>query len=540
MLKQFEKRTIGVYFAIILLFVALMARVFAITGNEWISDVSAEQGRYILPVSTKRGDIYDSSGRLVVNTESENIIVLHLSIGDTPSDELVDFVKEQPNSDEIMAEIMTYKPVVIRTDSTTDIPEQSAVIKTYNRYSDNQIAPHIVGYVDSSMNGMTGIEAGFNSFLLQNTVNTSVAFTVDGIGTVFPGTGAEIINETQGEDLGIMLTIDKEIQQIAEKVAAEYLDSGAIVIADVKTGEIKASVSMPTYNPYDIEASLYDEGSPLINRAFYEYNVGSTFKLVVAAVALESGITSDHTHDCIGYTDIDGQIFRCNNLAGHGELSMQQAITVSCNPYFIELGIEVGYEAIYEMADALGFGKEQIFADGLSGNSGVLPIPSDVHVDAEVGNISFGQGRLMATPTQIAQAVAIIANGGTAPTLSLVKGICDKDGVLIESYRANSVITAMSEETAQFIIDSMIKVVEEGSGIKAQPEIGGAGGKTGSAQTGWIDEFGDEVVQAWFTGFFPADNPQYVISVLDEGGVYGSETSAPIFKKIVDEINKIK
>jgi penicillin-binding protein 2 len=183
----------------------------------------------------------------------------------------------------------------------------------------------------------------------------------------------------------------------------------------------------------------------------------------------------------------------------------------------------------------MGFGSSTQLAQGIVGASGVLT-EEELLYGGELANFSFGQGRLTATPLQIAAAVAAIANGGNLHTPQLVLGLTS-DGITIdqpcEPYVSGR---AMSTQTSDLPRKMMVQVVENGSGAKAKPEVGGAGGKTASAQTGRWNGEGKEEVQAWFAGFYPALSPRWSIVVLCENGGSGGDRAAPVFRQICSSI----
>ena len=191
------------------------------------------------------------------------------------------------------------------------------------------------------------------------------------------------------------------------------------------------------------------------------------------------------------------------------------------------------------MAKAIGFGRETQLAPGIVSQEGTLPTESDLNNLHELANFSFGQGKLTATPIQVASMVSAVANGGMAVTPKLVLG-STQDGKTIEEKEQPAPVRIFSEQTASILRQDMIGVVEEGSATMAKPQQGGAGGKTASAQTGMYDENGEEIVHAWFAGFFPAQNPKYAAVILIEGGEYGGMVASPLFKEIVDRYGPIE
>ena len=226
----------------------------------------------------------------------------------------------------------------------------------------------------------------------------------------------------------------------------------------------------------------------------------------------------------------------CHHRAGHGDTDMERALEQSCNPYFIALGRDLGDESILTMAEHMGFGQGSDFAEGVSASAGNLP--KSAASPLELANLSFGQGELLATPLQIAAMVSSIANGGYRVEPQLLLGWTEDGTIPQVAEQAEERI--FSQKTAELLRQYMIEVVEEGSGTNAKPTVGGAGGKTASAQTGRYDEQGEEVVHAWFAGFYPAEKPRYSIVVLAEGMESGGTYAAPVFRRICEQITVLE
>ena len=344
--------------------------------------------------------------------------------------------------------------------------------------------------------------------------------------------GMQVTGDSTPPQEGVVLTLDRRMQRVVQRVG-QQIEQGAIVVMDVQTGELAACASFPQYDPYNLEEALTDPDKPLLNRALMSYNVGSSFKLAVAAAALEEGISPAFSVNCVGGITVAGRIFYCHNRAGHQETDLRRAIEQSCNPYFVKLGQAAGGEQILGMAKALGFGRSTELAPGLTAAAGTLPTESDLQNLHELANFSFGQGKLTATPVQIAAMVSAVANGGMAVTPKLVLGTT-ADGQTVDYQQQPAAVRVFSEQTAAILREDMIGVVEEGSAPLAKPKEGGAGGKTASAQTGQYDEEGEEIVHAWFSGFFPAQQPKYAVVILIEGGEFGGQVASPLFQQIAD------
>ncbi|MBQ6877098.1 MAG: penicillin-binding protein 2 [Oscillospiraceae bacterium] len=402
------------------------------------------------------------------------------------------------------------------------------------RFSENTAAAHIIGYINGGK-GVSGIEKSYNGFLEKNGSSVSVSYSTDGTGRLFAGGEINLSEERVFDKSGVVLTLDLEIQKAAEKILSEETEKGAAVVMDVENGEILACASVPDFEPGRIADYLNEKGSPFVNRAFSAYTVGSTWKLVVAAAALESGISPERKFECTGSIEIDGRIYKCHWELGHGEIDMEKALEISCNPYFIDLAMEIGGKRILETAKNIGFGTKTDFGEGLFSSGGNLPTEEELFSKTVLASFAFGQGKLLATPVQLACLASSAANGGKAVVPKLVLGTYDRNGNWepTPDYSENPV---MSKKSADILKKMMINVVENGSGENAKPKEGTAGGKTASAQTGQFDEEGNEIIHAWFVGFFPAENPKYAVAVFAEGMNSGGDFAAPVFKRICEKI----
>lgn len=399
------------------------------------------------------------------------------------------------------------------------------------RYGQEQLARHVIGYL-SDNEGADGIEYAYNSLLREELPNNSVSYETDGFGRILSGSVKEVFR-TNSYKSGVVLTIDKDIQRICEE-AGRDIETGAIVCADVKSGDILAMASFPDYSPLKLSEALSDERSPLINRALYSYSVGSVFKLVTAAEAIEEGF-GDIAYDCHGNIDVEGKLFNCHKLDGHGVQNMTEAITNSCNTYFIDLSRCLELEKLRGMASMLGFGRENYLCAGITGSGGVLPTEKELLIPAERANFSFGQGKLSATPLQITQLTCAVANKGKMPILRLIKGIT-MDGEAVGNKKSPLHSQVMSEDTAEELRKMMILAVRENENSKARTDKMSVGAKTSTAQTGQYDDNGEELCHAWITGFFPARKPKYAVTVLIENGGYGNDAAAPVFREIAEKI----
>lgn len=523
------KRIVALFSVLILLFNAVIWRLSWLSRKEDFAQAANQQSTYTLEVSQSRGMIYDCQGQSLVNDS------FHYMAAVLPNNESAAALRSQFASADLWREKMNSR-VPFLTEVNTDAVrgEGVEVFSVPDRYSMDYTAPHIVGYVDADGVGQTGIERIFNDFLKSVGEKVKVRYQIDAMGCALSGNGIEILQEGNRSD-GVVLTLHKGLQQACERILSGAEVNGAIVVMDLADGGLRAVASAPGFDPRNVAESMNNPDSPLVNRAFGAYAVGSTFKLLVAATALEQGVSPEQTYVCSGWLDINGQIFKCNQLAGHGEIDMEQAITHSCNCYFIQLAQQIGAQNLRDMAVRFGFSKADLLADTLQTASGNLPDAQQLENSAELANFGFGQGLLTATPIQICKMIATIADGGKLLSPYLVQGIYLGGALQQEtSFSANRVI---SEKTANLLRKFMQTVVVEGSGQLATPKTGGAGGKTASAQTGIYDEKEEEIVHAWFGGFYPAEDPQFAIVVFVENGQSGNRVAAPLFAQVADSLS---
>lgn len=482
-----------------------------------------------LEVGECQGTIYDRNMKPLTNSETK-----HMAAAVPSALNREDTARYAEDKEQFYRDFEKGEPFVFTCTDNALESEGLTVFEVPVRYSEKQTARHVIGYL-SDNKGVDGIEYAYDSILRNSFSENSVTYTVDGFGNIMIGDGKEVFR-TKAYKSGVVLTLDRDIQEICEK-CGRNIEKGAIVCADIKTGDILAMASFPSYEPDNIAEAMNDERCPLIDRALYSYSVGSVFKLVTAASALEQGL-GGYVYDCGGSIDVDGKLFNCHKLDGHGLQTMPQAMTNSCNTYFISLSRCLDMKKYRQMATYLGFGRENYLCAGITGSGGVLPTEKELSVPAELANFAFGQGKLTATPLQITQLTCAIANNGEMPILRLIKGLT-ADGAEIGGEKNPQLSKVMSKETAKELQKMMILAVRENDRSKAKSRKISVGAKTSTAQTGKYDEKGDELCHAWITGFFPARQPKYAVTVLIEDGGYGNDAAAPVFREIAEKIREL-
>ena len=346
----------------------------------------------------------------------------------------------------------------------------------------------------------------------------------------------------------VQLTIDPAVQRAAWDALGSQ--RGAVVALDPKTGAVLALVSKPSFDPnaianHDTGLTAYDRlvhrsPSPLVNRGIAGtlYPPGSTFKLVTASAALESGrFKPTSTFPSPTSLTLPGTSTVIQNSYGEEcgsgpKASIATALSLSCNIPFAELGIKLGQSAIADQAGAFGFGKP------LSIPLKVTPstYPSGLD-DAQLAQTAFGQYEDRATPMQMAMVSAAIGNGGTLMKPDLVQKVLSPTLQTIDQPAPRSLGNPVSADTAAAVTQMMVSSVATGAATNAR--IGGVdvAGKTGTAQNGVHDPY-----TLWFTGFAPAKDPKVAVAVVLENGGglgqngYGNLLAAPIGKKVIEAV----
>lgn len=522
----YQKRAYAVFLAFIILFAGLSARIYVVQKNIHSNTADMQFSREITLGET-RGNIYDINMKPLVNELSE---LQYIVMADKTTEKII-------GSDKLK-EIK--KGLFVKLESDKSI-EESKFVRSYNtitRYSDNLLCPHIIGYINSSGTGVSGIEKAFDRILTEASGKLTVSFNADASDNAIKGDGIKLNNYNYNSPAGIKLTIDKEIQQIAENALNNsVIRCGAVVILEAKTAEIRALSSKPCYDINNIDAALSDKNMPFLNRALCAYPVGSVFKPIIAVSALNNGYSISETFDCEGSVTIEGNTFSCFNKNAHGKVDLNLATEKSCNTFFINAGTETGYNQIYESAKLFGFGKRIELCSSIISEGGNLPEINEISSKADLANLCFGQGSLLATPLQLAAAYNVFANNGIYTEPYLLKELIDSDGSSYAYYKSEDTHFAADKNIIETVNSCLYNNMLNGTGINGKPDNVSAAGKTATAQTGRYDDNGDEILCTWFCGYFPFENPKYTVVVFNENGTTAAEDCAPVFREIAQNIN---
>lgn len=529
-----HKRVALSFFSMMIVFGLLIVNLALIVIDTEIAPSSQSSNTRSVVLSTSRGMIYDCNMKRLVNNSSRYVTVC------LPTTDALNIISQHVTEEQktqILENTTEGKASLLTVAEILDKPHVKSIEIT-DRYSYNQPCVHLIGHLDEKGDGAMGLEKAYDSYLSQQSGELKAIWGVDALNHVLYGDGISTENNGYLSPAGIQLTIDLDIQLIAENVLTEFeIGKGAAVVMDSETAEILACASVPEFNSLDLSASLNAEGSPFINRATTPYSIGSVFKPFVASVAIENNI--DFVHNCTGSIEVNGTVFRCSNSTAHGTVNMTTAMEQSCNTYFIALGQKVGSEKLLSLCGDFGLGKSVELADNMYLKAGTLPSAENITSPQALANLCFGQGELLASPVQMAAAYCVFANGGYYRPPTLMKGIIDKNGEIIQKVQLPDACRIISESTAERLDGILESVVTNGNAKRAYSEFSECHGKTATAQSGWYEN-GVEINHTWFCGYFTVNGKKYVAVIFKEDGVSGSVDCAPVFKELAEQIyNKL-
>lgn len=524
------QRIISLFLVMCLLFVFLIFRIYFITTSSYLNAMAKNQNTLTFEISTKRGNIYDRNFNKIVNDE-----LAYKGILDESFTKYHEIVKYLQDGSMLSMPIPSF-PYMLDLKYGNFTIDGVTTFSYFRRYSENQLLSHIIGYINSDNNGVTGIEKDFNEFLKNEAETSFISYNIRSDNKILDGSKKVDLNQN---NKGIVISIDKDIQYIIEEIGKDKIDKGAILVTDSKTNEILGMASFPNFNPYKIEDYINDENKALLNRNLLNYNIGSIFKLLIAGVALESGVDTEKKYYCKGYIEVNNHRYNCHKHEGHGYVNMNEALAKSCNPYFVEIVKSLTSENLYNISKLLGFSDIISLSESINTDRSILPSIQELKNIGERSLFSFGQGKLMGSTLHVANLMNAILNDGFLTFPKLIYGEVYSKASTLPEYKAEK-IRIFSKTTSDFLKKSMKDTVFNGTGIYAKSDEYISAGKTGTAQTGQFDENNNEYLNGWFSGFYPYDNPKYTIIILLDKGGEGGINAAPIFKEILDNIDRIR
>ncbi len=527
-----------------------------------------------------RGLIFDRNGKIIVdNVPSYTVTVVPYEFDFKNLDILAKILKVDKKYivEKIANATSPFSPVKIRRDASMkaisyieehrdELKGVDYIIEHKRNYLAPELASHILGYVKEitpvqlsiykglykpgDQIGHSGLERGYEAFIKGEKGYSFII--VDALGRLVGryNDGRNDIPPSEGSDL--VLTIDIELQSFIESLFQDR--NGSAIVIDPRNGEILAMVSKPSYDltllsgytPDSVWNALNsDPRKPLLNRAISGlYSPGSTFKMILAITALETGaVDLNWKVYCPGYFVYGNKVFKCHTSHGHGWVNLTKAIEVSCNVYFYNLMLRVDFDEWSKYGALFGFGRKTGI-DLPEELSGILP--STDYFNRVYGvnkwtkgyliSLAIGQGEISATPIQMAGYAMALANYGKYHQPHLVKRIVNRKTGKVEEVSYYTREIPVSQRTFDIVREGMYLVVNGPSGTGRTARVDGidVAGKTGTAQ----NPHGED--HAWFIGFAPYENPEIAFVIIAENAGFGGAVAAPLAREIVKKYFELK
>lgn len=503
-----------------------------------------------VPVEAKRGSILDRNGNeLVTSVSADSIYVIpnHIKKPDEVAAQVAPLLgMDVAKVKSIITKKSRFEWLKRKVDfevskKIKDLKIEGIGFAEESRryYKQETLAPHILGFTGTDNQGLMGMEAAFEEELKG--IPGRIVIEHDAAGREIPQALHQYIPPTQGHNL--VLTLDQTIQHFVEreldKIVSTYKPKIAVIIVmDPKTGDVLALGNRPTFSPNkwrEVPQNVWDR-NPAV---WYNYEPGSTFKIITASSALEENAVkaTDRFYDP-GYYQVADRKIRCWKAGGHGSQNFEEVVQNSCNPGFIQTGLNLGKEKFYKYIRAFGFG--QTTGIGLPGEAKGIMINEKDATNLNIATMSIGQS-IAVTPMQLITAISAVANDGKLMTPHLVKRIEDPKGQVIKEFPPEVVRQVISKETARQTSQLLENVVLKGSGKNAYVDGYRAAGKTGTAQV--VAERGGYAsgkYVASFAGYAPVNDPQIAVLIMvaePQGGMYyGGQVAAPVFAPLAQDI----
>lgn len=581
------KRRINILLVFVVLFgfILMTGRLFflQVIGGDDYRDRATQQQLRDSTIAAKRGTIYDANMNILA--QSATVWTAYLSpvyISDDEEANLIaDKLSEILNVDRETiykkTQKNTYYEYVKRKIEKDKADEIRAFCKendisaigldedTKRYYPHNTLASTIIGFTGTDNQGLTGIEAYYDSYLKGT--DGRVVSAKNAWGTDMPFEYEKRIEAIDGNSL--VLTIDQNIQYYVDKhletaVKEQKVNNrAACIVMDVNTGGI---LGMSTKGDFDLNDpfTIYDESvrekiaalsgdeksaelskqqnQQWRNKAISDpYEPGSVFKIITAAAALEEGVvTANEGFVCTGSHRVGDRNIHCWKTSGHGKETFAQGIMNSCNPVFMTVGARLGGDIFYKYLQAFGL-TEKTGIDLPGEATSITHSRKTLQNNVNLASSSMGQS-FKITPIQIITAVSAAVNGGNLVTPHVVKQILDSDGSVIENIGSQTKRQVISGETSEQLSLMLEKVVSEGTGKNAYIMGYRIGGKTGTSEKldkVYAEGEKEDYIMS-FLGFAPADDPQVAcIVIIDEpraGEIYGSAVAAPVCGSILGDV----
>ena len=594
-LKIQAKKGLYALGCIVAAFVVIMARLYFLQiGQGEYYDKLADSNRVrYLEIIAPRGNILDRKGReMVTNRPSFNVIWLRESnqlsdewlktltrvLGEDTSTLLEKIRKMvgQPGHIPVrLAEDISWDKVAQIEVNRMYLPQVSIEVVPLRVYHYGDLASHLIGYLGEinreeldrmdrtryrggDLIGKAGLERLREADL--SGAKGRDYMEVNALG--FEQKSLKGERPVPGKDL--QLTLDIDLQKIAEEELTTNKFAGAVVAMEANTGRLLALASSPPLHLQDFvggisranwNAMLENPLHPLVNKIVQgQYPPGSTYKPITALAGLAEGIvTPDTTFFCPGYHRFGNRVYRCWKRGGHGTVNLKRAVAESCDVYFYQVGQKLGVDRLAKYARLFGLGNET-GVEMEHEKPGLVPSTewkrkrhNEKWHEGETLSVAIGQGYNLVTPLQLTVMTAAIANGGTIYKPAIVEKEIYPDGTVAQSFQPEVLHRFTGQgRNLKLIRDGMVEAVNgrRGTGRRAQVETEGivVGGKTGTAQVVRLKQYQHLKEQdipykyrdhAWFTCYAPAANPEIAVTVLVEHGLIGGSAAAHIASKIM-------
>ncbi len=571
-----QQRIISVLIGAVVLLGLLLIRVAwiqAIDGKQYSNEAAMQQTKD-MAITSKRGTIYDRNLSVLAQSSSAETVTVNPSaireVGKTNevATELASILgMDKDKVYSYLARDSKYEVVKKRIDRDVAktlrdraLPGVTLIEDFKRYYPGGSLAAHVIGFVGEDSQGLAGIEMIYDKYLKG--LPGKIITAQNAVGTNMPYEYEKYIDPENG--VNVVLTLDEVIQRKAEDALKKAVENynvqngAACIVMGAKTGEILAMATYPTFDLNDsytiVDEKLREEikkieddkerqqkASDALNRQWRNkavvdsYEPGSTFKAMVASMALEENLVSlNENFVCTGSVHVANYNIGCWNRNGHGTETFVQGVYNSCNPVFMSVGSRLGASRFYKYFKAFGFGKTTGF--DLPGEASGVFHSMDRFNEVELATAAFGQG-FTVTPLQLITAYSAITNDGTMVKPHLIKSLVDDDGNVIKSYETETIRQVISKETADTVCQILEGVAAEGTSKNAYIEGYHIAGKTGTSEK---TPRGNGKYVASFVGFAPADDPELICLVmLDEpmGSSYmGGQIAAPTFKEIMADV----
>ncbi len=595
-LDFYRRRTLYGAAVVIVFFALIISRLWYLQiqqGDHYRRLADSNRVRY-LEIAAPRGNILDRRGReIVTNRPSFNVVwvrednrlddvllkkmarILEVDVSDLLA--RIRKMAGAPGHIPVrLAEDIPWNKVAYIENSRMELPGIKIEVVPLRVYHFGNLASHLIGYLGEinekelktvksgeyrggDLIGKMGLEKLREKDLRGEKGRHYME--VNALG--FEQRNLKGIEPLPGNDL--QLTIDMDLQRVAEEAMARDNKSGAVVALEVNSGRLLAAASAPALeldkfiggiSQKDWQAILDNPLHPMINKLVQgQYPPGSTYKLVTALAGLaERVVTPDSIIYCPGYYRFGNRTYRCWKHAGHGAVALKRALAESCDVYFYQVGQRLGVDRLARYAHLFGLGRKT-GVEMEHEKPGLIPTSQwkmrrfgKPWQEGETLSVAIGQGFDLVTPVQLAFMTATVANGGTLYHPGLVENVRDPEGRLIEQFEPRVVDRLEGQgRNLRLVREGLIEAVNGRHGTGRRARLADLGitvaGKTGTAQVVRVKQYRhlkEEDIpyryrdHAWFTCFAPAENPEIAVTVLVEHGLHGGSGAAPVAREVLE------